>query len=46
LAENKQLKVLLADLLWEKNTAGWLEISGWKVKRIVVIYRYVAEAYI
>jgi hypothetical protein len=32
LAENKSLKVRLTDLLWEKNTAGWLEISIWKLK--------------
>jgi hypothetical protein len=28
LAENKWLKVLFANLLWEKNTADWLKISG------------------
>jgi hypothetical protein len=33
LAENKRLKVLLAGLLGEKNTADWLKISGSKLKR-------------
>jgi hypothetical protein len=27
-AENKQLKVLLVDLLGKKNTDGWLKISS------------------
>jgi hypothetical protein len=27
-AENKRLKVLLADLCERKNTADWLKISG------------------
>jgi hypothetical protein len=38
LAGNKRLKVLWAELLWEKNTADWLKINGWKLKRTDCIF--------